>query len=421
MSSSVLRQALIMLCLSLIAVAQPQPPFATASDDASPRIAQLRDAVREKRVGAVNSFWEEVGNTGTPLIEPIVDQAQYSWVTFLWQAKENTANVAIIDGVAGGIGEYDPSKNLMTWISGTDVWYRTYKVRNDAAFTYWISPNDSLERLGTASRRSQPQADPFNSRRSGPQSYVELKDVVSASVPEGPKGHSEITKLVSGLMKNERSVMIYTPAGYDSDGTTTYPLLVMLDGGAYVSLADMRPILDELMAKKQIPPTVAIFVFPAMPENRTAEMSCNDTFADFLAEELVPWIRGKYHVSTVPGDTIIGGSSLSALEAMFTAWRHSEIFGKVLSLSGSHWWTPQGDLEPSWLIRQLASSPRVPVRISMSVGLMEVHDQLDTNRHLRDVLIAKGYWLRYSEFNGNHGYVSWKSDLPQRLTDLFQP
>jgi len=165
---------------------------------------------------------------------------------------------------------------------------------------------------------------------------------------------------------------------------------------------------------------VAAFVGPATPNDRTAEMTCNDLFANFLAQEVVPWMHEKYHASRGAADAIIGGSSLGGLQAMFTAWRHPDVFGNVLSLSGSNWWKPEGDAEPSWLIRQLAAAPAVPVRVSMSVGLMEVHDQLDTNRHLRDVLIAKGYWLRYAEFNGNHGYVSWKSDLPKRLSALFE-
>jgi enterochelin esterase-like enzyme len=401
-----------------LATAQSLAPFSTASENSSPRIAQLRKALDEHRSGAVDLFWQEIRKTGTPLVEPVPDEAQYSWVTFLWQAKENTANVAIIDGVAGGIGEYDPSKNLMTWISGTDVWYRTYKVRNDATFTYWISPNDSLESLRTSPRRTNPQADTLNPHQSGPQSYVELKDAATTN-GAAPKGRTEVTKLPSALMKVEHTMIVYTPPGFDPNGAN-YPLLVMLDGGAYVSLADMRPILDELIAAKRIPPMVAAFVGPATPNDRTAEMTCNDLFANFLAQEVVPWMHEKYHASRGAADAIIGGSSLGGLQAMFTAWRHPDVFGNVLSLSGSNWWKPEGDAEPSWLIRQLAAAPAVPVRVSMSVGLMEVHDQLDTNRHLRDVLIAKGYWLRYAEFNGNHGYVSWKSDLPKRLSALFE-
>jgi hypothetical protein len=94
-----IRVAALLACLPLIATAQPHQPFTTASDDASPRMAQLRDSVREKRPTAVNSFWDEIRKAGSPLIEPVPGEPQYSWVTFVWQAMGNTANVAIIDGV----------------------------------------------------------------------------------------------------------------------------------------------------------------------------------------------------------------------------------------------------------------------------------------------------------------------------------
>jgi len=51
--------------------------------------------------------------------------------------------------------------------------------------------------------------------------------------------------------------------------------------------------------------------------------------------------------------------------------------------------------------------------------LMEIPDQLDTNRHLRDVLIAKGYPVYYAEFNGNHSYVAWRADFAARLLALI--
>jgi hypothetical protein len=44
------------------------------------------------------------------LVEPVPGKPQNSWITFLWQAKENTINVAIIDGVGAAIGKLDPAE-----------------------------------------------------------------------------------------------------------------------------------------------------------------------------------------------------------------------------------------------------------------------------------------------------------------------
>jgi enterochelin esterase-like enzyme len=49
---------------------------------------------------------------------------------------------------------------------------------------------------------------------------------------------------------------------------------------------------------------------------------------------------------------------------------------------------------------------------------MEIPEQLDTNRRFRDALTQRGYAVAYSEFNGNHSYVGWRTDLARGLQAL---
>jgi len=44
---------------------------------------------------------------------------------------------------------------------------------------------------------------------------------------------------------------------------------------------------------------------------------------------------------------------------------------------------------------------------------------LDANRHLRDVLQAKGYKFRYVEFNGRHEFANWQETLGDGLIYLL--
>src|SRR5271170_1962179 len=71
--------------------AQRERPFYAAGPLDSPRMAALARAVEAgDRAATVAAFWDEIRKTSTPLIEPVTGEAQYSWVTFLWQQKENT-------------------------------------------------------------------------------------------------------------------------------------------------------------------------------------------------------------------------------------------------------------------------------------------------------------------------------------------
>ena len=130
-------------------------------------------------------------------------------------------------------------------------------------------------------------------------------------------------------------------------------------------------------------------------------------------------MRKNYDATGDPSRTVVAGSSRGGLASACAGFQHPEVFGNVLSQSGSYWWSPPEELERSWLTRQFARSPLRPLKVSMSVGLMEIGDQLDTNRHLRDVLVAKGYEVYYAEFNGNHGYVAWRADFAGRLIVLI--
>jgi len=185
-----------------------------------------------------------------------------------------------------------------------------------------------------------------------------------------------------------------------------------------------------------IPPLVAVMVDNP---NRWRELSCNSAYADFLAQEIVPWARANYHVTDRPDQTIIGGSSLGGLQAACVGLKHSDVFGNVLSQSGAFAWKPDGEKEWEWLSRQFAASPRLPLRFSFEAGLLEgvwwwrdlmakppnalpanLIDPtlLAANRNLRDTLQSKGYPVHYSEFNGNHGSLNWRRTLASHLIAL---
>jgi enterochelin esterase-like enzyme len=424
------------LILSAIAVSAEAPPFAPADSSASPRIAALRKQVEVGSTTAVAQFWTEIARNHAPLVEPNPADDRSSLV---WQAKAETRNVIVVGGVAG----IDVAANQMTHLGATDVWYKTYIVRNDARFTYQFSPNDSLQPLdkldpkdiaGMMKRLSTMGPDPLNPRKfqqgPTPSSYVELPAAPPQpwieQVDNPPKGTVAQKKLRSNILNNERTVWVYTPPGFTASGER-YPFLVVFDGGVYVNTVPVPVILDNLIAKKRIPPMVAIMIGNASATSRATELPCSDPFADFLAKEAVSWMRDNYHATSDAARTFIGGSSYGGLASVYAALRHPEIFGNVLSQSGSFWWAPDDDPEAEWLTRQFVASPKLPVRFFLEIGLMEAgptpHNgpsQVVVNRHMRDVLTAKGYTVRYREFNGGHEYLNWRGSFADGLLSLAQ-
>lgn len=425
---------IILLCW----VAATLAAFAQQEEIASPRLATLQKALATGNRAALETFWQEVTSQSAPLIEPLAGENKFALVTFVYRGKEEIKNVLMFGGVAGT----DVSKCKLRQMPGTDLWYKSYRVRKDARFTYAFSINDSLVPLeelkpgdmkALMQRISTFKADPLNPKKfpgftpsllempdAPPQPYV----TEQASVT---KGKVEKQQIKSAILNNERNIWVYTPPGYQADGKP-YGLLVVFDGFTYLSAVPTQTILDNLIAKNLIPPLVAVTVDNVSQESRGVELPCNPDFADFLARELVPMLREKYHITRDPAQTLVAGSSYGGLASTYAAFRHPEVFGNVVSQSGSYWWRPEGkeDEEHEWLTKQIAASPKLAVRFYMDVGLMESDptpgkgpSMVVTNRHLREVLKAKGYSVHYAEFNGGHEYVNWRGTLADGLLALI--
>jgi enterochelin esterase family protein len=324
----------------------------------------------------------------------------------------------------------------MARVAGTDVWYKTYRVRNDARFAYNLSPNDSLEPFDQVKgddamkqRLAAFQADPLNPHRcpttfgayGAESSYVELPNagplLWESSMKDVPQGKLIEANIHSDILRRDKKLWVYTPASFSQEHAP-YPLLVLFDGDR--NRMWMPKVLDLMIARRQIPPVVAVMTDESTPSIRTAELPCNPEFADFLAKELVPWVRTHYSATSSPQHTIVAGSSYGGLASVFAALRHPEVFGNVISLSGSFWWKPEGNAQSEWLVQQMARSPKRPLRLYLEVGLMEVGaagiDQVGSNRRLHQTLVAKGYPTGYAEYDGGHSFLNWSEGMVRGLT-----
>jgi enterochelin esterase-like enzyme len=429
--------AIVLILLGCFSTAANVVGLAQNIAPTSPRLTALKKDLESGNRAALESFWQEVTKQGAPLVELIADDDRNALLTFLWRAKEDTKNVVVVGGIAG----YEFADNQMAHLMDTDLWYRTYRVRNDARFGYNLSPNDSLvllkninieDQQAVLKRMSTFKTDPLNPKTFPglpPASIVELPGALPQpwikKSPDTPAGKLEEKKVKSVILGNERRAWVYTPPGYNTSGPP-YGLVLVFDGFAYTLLVPTPTILDNLLAKSLMPPIVAVVLDNPTPTSRNYEMPCNPKFADFLAKEVVPWVRENYHVTKESTQTVVAGSSYGGLAATFAGFSHPEVFGNVISQSGSFWWKPQADSEHEWLTRQFAASPVLPLRFYLDVGLLEQGptpdngpDQVVVNRHMRDVLQAKGYSVHYREFNGGHEYLNWRGTFADALLAVF--
>lgn len=425
---------LVLSALALMLAASAACAQSSGAAPASPRLRVLQEQVRTGNDTAETVFWGEVQRQGAPLVESVEGDSSQVLVTFLYHGDSTTRNVLLFRGVSVST---DLSDNPLARLAGTNVWYRSYPVRRDGRFTYLIGANIDLsagpqafmqQLAGFTTDPLNPVRDPAigDPRPKQPPPYYvhSAVDLPGAppqpwitkrpGVPEGKVAHATVA---SALLENERDIAVYTPAGYNAD-VGPYDLLVVFDGDWYLTLVPTPTILDNLIAAKKIPPVVAVFVNNP-GRSRGSELHCDSTFFDFLATELVPWVRARYVITLDPGRTAVTGSSAGGLASACAALFHSERFGNVLSQSGAYWWAPKGE-KPEWAARQFAASPKLPVRFYLNAGLLEKTTSiLPENRRFRDVLLSKGYEVHYAEFNGGHEYRNWRGTLADGLIILL--
>jgi enterochelin esterase family protein len=202
-------------------------------------------------------------------------------------------------------------------------------------------------------------------------------------------------------------------------------------------------ILDHLIARRQIPPVVAVFVgFPPSGPGQNVqdeEAGGGEEFGAFIAAELLPWVRARVNVTADPRWTVIGGASAGGHSAALVALRHADVIGNVIAQSGAFWrgightasyWADQAHAGGrEGLASYIASSagPAVPVRFVLTIGRLErgrafdpdLISMLHASRHVRDVLQAKGYEVTLHESNGGHDPYNWEASLPVALVTLL--
>jgi len=201
---------------------------------------------------------------------------------------------------------------------------------------------------------------------------------------------------------------------------------VFLDGEYYVNKMDAPATLISLQESGAIPPMLCVFVSHVNGEARHFDLTCNPEYSDFIATDVVRWLRERN--SAIPAQHhFIAGPSLGGLAAAYLALSRPEVFSYCLSHSGSFWWKDE------WLVDNLGQMPASKNKFWLSVGDKEIETgvshpptgmrqdvtQVAACGRLATGLMAKGHAVHYDLYHGGHEIKPWKDELPMALSWLL--
>jgi hypothetical protein len=264
------------------------------------------------------------------------------------------------------------------------------------------------------------------------------------------------SRIIEGTV---RRYWIYVPAGYDAKVPPN--LLVFQDGQRATNPQgplNIPVVLDNLIAKGDIPKTIGIFITPGNtgtehypdnlgtgnPNHRAPEYDAvNDAYARMLIDEIMPEVAKKYAFSSDPKKRAIGGTSSGAICAWTVAWNRPEAFGNVISMIGSYTsigyhpataTTPAiygGDTYPGLIRREHIR----PIRIFLQDGTADLNNMFGNWHLANEQMVSSLLWananadekkdtgprydVRYEWGDGAHSDVHGGWLLPGILRWMF--
>jgi len=186
-----------------------------------------------------------------------------------------------------------------------------------------------------------------------------------------------IEELQSTILSEKRILNIYLPEGYKQNDTLKYPVIYLLDGGADEDFIHTVGLIqyNTFSWINRIPQSIVVgianvdrrrdFTFPTSIEEdkkRAPTTGGSAKFIDFIANELQPFIQGKYKTNN--SKTIIGQSlgGLLATEILFTK---PTLFDKYIIISPSLWWNDGSLLKQNPAILNETFSQKTAVYIGV--------------------------------------------------------
>jgi predicted alpha/beta superfamily hydrolase len=257
-------------------------------------------------------------------------------------------------------------------------------------------------------------------------------------------GDLRLHEFSSRIFHNTRFLRVWLPPGYDDPDNAGrhYPVFYLNDGqNLFESATSFNGVEwqvdetgDRLIREGVVPPMIFVGIDNTgrsrireyMPHRSLHPMIMRvhgTRYPAFLFKEVIPFMARNYRIATGPENTGLGGSSLGALIALYTAAVRPGVIGRLLLESPSLWASNRQ------LIRQSRGVKRWPERIVLATGTAEAgrkdkdQSMVDDVRELAGILRRAGLndtRLRLVIDEGaTHHESAWARRFPEALAFLF--
>lgn len=174
-----------------------------------------------------------------------------------------------------------------------------------------------------------------------PMNLIEVPEEDTVIEPEDcPHGSVVMDFFQSRVSGRLERIYVYLPPDYQNSGKR-YPVLYLQHGHGenettWVTQGRMNFIADNLIASEKAVPAVVVMCNGMMTfeEKDGVRLGYAESFPRMLAEEVIPYIEGRYRVLADAEHRAMAGLSMGSIQTSIITLKHPELFSYVGLFSG---------------------------------------------------------------------------------------
>lgn len=344
-------------------------------------------------------------------------------------------------------GDFLPTQKITYKMGDKEMTFdapgRVDMVERNGMWTYTSAPLEGELYSYTLYVDGQKMMDPSNIYQN--RDIATWTNIFTLSAEPGDKGwyyevqnvpHGNVSKVWydSPTLGMQRRMTVYTPAGYEKNTKTKYPVLYLLHGSggdedAWADLGRAVQILDNLIAEgkaepmilvmpngvyfNQAAPGVAVNMFqPTMTNSRSqSTVEVEESFPD-----IVKYIEANYRVKKEKNSRAVAGLSMGGRQSAALARKHPAMFGYVGMFSGVV--PPEIDEatgRDKTLDAMFAAKPKLYwIACGKTDGVMA------NSLLLKEYCEAQGHPVSFYESEGGHIWRNWREYLTIFAQKIFK-
>lgn len=248
-------------------------------------------------------------------------------------------------------------------------------------------------------------------------SCYKIKDV--------PHGDIRVKRYYSNVYNSWRRFFVYTPAGYDTDTKSNYPVLYLLHGGGedergWVNQGKTDLILDNLIADGKAKPMVIVMIDGNVPL-----LGFNDgtlhLFERELKEAVIPFVEQNYKVKTDSGNRALAGLSMGGIQTLYTGLYNTDLFS-YLGVFSSGWLAAHKQISDAQFDYIGKNKELIDQRLKLFWVAMGGKEDIayQNCQRMLDKFKELNIKYTYSEYPGGHTWPVWRNNLYNFAQLLFK-